>query len=161
MRKKFLLWITGFSMCFFLSLSLACATSYGIPRELEGYFIRDDPVWKIVQIREGLEYEEAWQKIVDLISRKFDIEVLDEGAGYVRTAWKYGYGISREDLRRTNYKVRVVVKFPPEKHMRNKWFRVRTEANYAFGTTWLEGFDNRLLKEIYSDLQGQVGRLVK
>lgn len=112
-----------------------------------------EPTWASVQIREGLEYENAWNAVMDVLVRKFDLEVLSKDNGYMRTSWLYAWtGQLRED-----YRVRVTIKFNPE---RNK-VDVKSEANYQSKNGWTLGSDTALLQTIKTDLMGTVGRITR
>jgi len=73
--------------------------------------------WASIEIREDVPYDRAWASVVDLIVRKFEAEILSKEDGYLRTTWLYTWtGELRED-----YRVRVTVKFVPEKTFGNLW----------------------------------------
>ncbi len=48
-----------------------------------------EPTWASVELREDVEYERAWDAVVDTLIRRFDVEVLSKEDGYVRTNWLY------------------------------------------------------------------------
>ncbi len=118
------------------------------------YFIKgDSSEWKIVDLKEDYDPKHKWQTVVDIVATKLDIETLDETSGYIRTGWKVGYGLRRDEKGWDVYKVRATMKFEPG----FKRIRVRTEAIYNN----LEGMDSHLLNDIYQDIQGRLGRTVK
>jgi hypothetical protein len=128
---------------------LACA-----PRT----FIRTmDPGWNTVELRDDITYETAWKSTVDLISRKFDIEILSRDDGYIRTAWLYSWTGELEET----YKVRAVIKFTPDKRVAE----VKSEAqNYSsgflgIGRGWVMGTDELLVTTLRTDLMGKIGRV--
>jgi hypothetical protein len=89
-----------------------------------------------------MPYETAWQKIVDTISEKYDLEIVEKDSGYIRTAWKnnrrVSIRVSREPLQ---IKVRV------ERQKYNGW----TNAWEDWGT------DEKKEREILEVLQGRLG----
>lgn len=112
-----------------------------------------EPTWASVEIRSGVEYEQAWKSIVDLLVRKFDMAVLSKENGYMRTGWLFSWtGELRED-----YRVRVTVKFSPD----HQKVDVKSEANYRQKTGWVMGSDTSLLKTLKTDLMGTVGRITR
>ena len=55
-------------------------------------FVRTmEPNWNTVEIRKGLSGDAAWDAVVDLAARRFDIEVLSKEDGYLRTGWSYSW----------------------------------------------------------------------
>ncbi|MDQ7779712.1 MAG: PEGA domain-containing protein [Planctomycetota bacterium] len=112
-----------------------------------------EPTWASVQIREGLAYENAWNSVMEVLVRKFDLEVLSKENGYMRTSWLYTWtGQMRED-----YRVRVTIKFSPEKDK----VEVKSEANYNTKDGWVLGSDTSLLQTVKTDLMGTVGRITR
>jgi len=103
-----------------------------------------EPGWESVEIAEGVEYDKAWASIVDLLVKKFDIEVLSKENGYVRTAWLYTWtGEMRKD-----YRVRATIKFSQD---RSK-IEIKSEANYHTGKDWIIGSDTALLETLKADI---------
>ena len=55
-------------------------------------FVRTmEPSWNTVEIRKDLTGDQAWDAVVDLMARRFDIEVLSKTDGYLRTGWLYSW----------------------------------------------------------------------
>lgn len=112
-----------------------------------------EPSWASIEIRDGIEYENAWNAIADLLIRRFDMEVLSKDNGYMRTTWLFSWtGQLRED-----YRVRVTVKFSPD----HKKVDVKSEANYQSKDGWVIGSDTALLQTLKTDLMGTVGRVTR
>jgi hypothetical protein len=109
--------------------------------------------WRVLEVHDALDAKRAWQTTVDTIALKLDLETLDETSGYIRTSWKVGYGFQPGQAGYTYYKVRALVKFEPS----FKRVRIKTEAEF----NGLLGYDKRLLEDLYSDVQGRIGRVVK
>lgn len=107
-----------------------------------------DPVWKQIEMKTGITYDEAWKNAVDLVSKRYDIEFLSKEDGYIRTAMvhylsKYG----------DKYAVRISVKFDKEKNI----IALQTYAQY--GNKF--GYDQNLLNDVYNDINGVLGRTIK
>ncbi len=117
-------------------------------------FVRTmEPGWVSVEIRDGVKPEDAWNSALDLLARKFDMEVLSKDNGYMRTVWLNSWtGQLRED-----YRVRVTVKFSPD----YKKVDIKSEANYQSGAGWVMGSDSALLQTLKTDLMGTVGRVTR
>lgn len=112
-----------------------------------------EPTWASIEIRKEVEYEKAWASLLDLLVKRFDLEVLSKDNGYARTGWLYTWaGGLRED-----YRVRVTVKFSPD---RSK-VEIKSEANYRSSRGWIMGSDTALLKTLKTDIMGTVGRATR
>ena len=144
-------------VCFIIS---ACQTTTTPPVT---YVETAEPGWKVISLREELQYNEAWQLLVDRIRKKYDIEILDKDSGYLRTGWIYTTGGSV----RSDYKTRIIAKFSPDKrHVELKvdalFHKLRVGAVtgdvYAdYG--WIPGIDTQLLDDVYGDLSALLGRV--
>lgn len=116
-----------------------------------------NPGWNTVQVREDLSYDQAWTSVVDLIAKRFDIEIMSKEDGYLRTAWSHSWtGEVKE-----NYKVRAIIKFSPS----GQNLEVKTEAQYrdrgvaGVGSGWQMGTDEVLNHNLRTDIMGSVGRV--
>ena len=71
-------------------------------------FVRaSDPGGTSMQFRDGISDDAAWQGVMDVLARSFEIEVLSKDSGYLRTTWSYGWATDRiVDY----YRVRVTIK---------------------------------------------------
>ncbi len=123
-------------------------------------FVRTmEPNWNTVEIRKGLSGDDAWDAVVDLAARRFDIEVLSKEDGYLRTGWSYSWTGKLNSY----YKVRAVVKFSPNKDK----VEIKTEAHYfsqgvlGIGQGWQMGTDERLTSTMRTDVMGKVGRTTR
>ena len=122
-------------------------------------FMRQAPGWKAIELHEGLrgDYDAAWQKTVDTITKSWDIEMLDKDSGYIRTAWLHG--ISGGDYVR--YRGRLTVKYPEIQDPR--MLEVRTQAQWLENPgrgVWITGVDTMYERDVYTALAGRLGRTV-
>ena len=109
--------------------------------------------WASIEVAGNIEYEKAWSAVVDLLVRKFDLEVLSKENGYLRTTWLYSWtGELRED-----YRVRVTIKFSFDKSK----LEIKSEANYQRASGWVIGSDTALLQTLKSDIMGTIGRVTR
>lgn len=117
------------------------------------YVQTQEATWATVELREGMTYEQAWTTVIDLLVKKFDVEILSKVDGYARTGWLHSWtGELRND-----YRVRVTVKFSPD-HLK---VEVKSEAQYLVESDWLPGMDTALLQTLKTDLMGSVGRTTR
>jgi hypothetical protein len=109
-----------------------------------------EPTWAGIEIRPELGFENAWNSVVDLLARRFDLEVISKDNGYIRTNWLYTWtGVMSED-----YRVRVTIKFSPD----HSKLEVKSEAQFREVGGWVLGTDEALLQTLKTDIMGSVGR---
>ncbi len=153
MRKLYYL-LNTFSFIFFIGL-ISCS-SVKPPRDfVESH--DESNIWKNIEIRDGLDKDELWRIVVDATSQQFDLEVLDKEAGYMRSSWKFSSIGAGE--RRDSYANRISIKFVGTDW---KTLQLKCEAEWNHPKEgWIMGYDTRFLKDVFSQLQGRVGRLSK
>lgn len=145
-KKKVLYIVTGL----FLSLSLLSCASLFRPAT----FVQSmEPTWAVIEIREGLAYEKAWANVIDLLVKRFDLEMASKDDGYARTAWLYTWTGKLNE----NYRVRVIVKFSADKTA----VHVKSDAEYGSPGDWSAGYDTKLLSTLKTDIMGSVGRMTR
>jgi hypothetical protein len=114
----------------------------------------DEPgTWKTVDIRAGINNDQIWRLLVDTLSQRYDLEVLEKDSAYIRTSWKYTHIKSGKVSDR--YRSRIVVKLSG-----SPWnqVRVKCESNWLEKDAgWILGYDTRLLEDVYGDIQGKIG----
>ena len=49
------------------------------------YFRTMEPKWTTIEIGGEIKYEDAWEEVLDILVRKFDIAVSQKDNGYIRT----------------------------------------------------------------------------
>lgn len=109
--------------------------------------------WNTIELRDSLEYKEAWKIVVDTIGQKFDLDVVNQDGGYLRTGWDYKWTGEINE----SYRVRALVKFAPDQRS----LQVRSDAEYLSRNGWVMGEDERLTVTLKSDLMGKLGRITK
>ena len=122
-------------------------------------FVKAAPGWKMIELREGLTYDQAWMIAVDTVTRDWDVEMMDKSSGFLRTAWHHG--ISGGPVAR--YRGRITVKFPDLKAPVKA--EVKTEAQWldkvSYGVpVWIIGYDTSFQRDAYTTLGGRLGRTV-
>lgn len=117
-------------------------------------FVKTSQVnWNTIELRDSLKYKDAWKIVVDTIGQKFDLEVVNQESGYLRTGWDYKWTGEINE----SYRVRSLVKFSPDQRS----LQVRSEAEYLTRNGWVMGEDGRLSQTLKSDLMGKLGRITK
>ena len=119
-------------------------------------FVRTTDVgWKTIEFRPDLDKDQAWQRIADTIAKNYDMEVIDRDSGYIRTGWMYTLSGKVTD----NYRTRVITNIPLE----NDRVEMKTDAHWfnPWSEQWVVGYDTALLNQVYTDLQGRVGRVTR
>jgi hypothetical protein len=148
-----------------LAVPIAIATStvllaVGCFSMMPSTFVRthDEPgIWKSIEIKDGLAKDDVWRTVVDALSQKYDLEVIEKESGYLRTSWKYTYVQPGQNSVSDRYRSRIVAKF-----MGDKWdvVQVKCESEWLEPNSgWIMGYDSRLLEDVFGDLQGRVGRV--
>ena len=117
------------------------------------YVQTQEATWATVEVRDGMTYEQAWTTVIDLLVKKFDVEILSKGDGYARTGWLHSWtGEVRSD-----YRVRCTIKFSPD-HTK---VEVKSEAQYLVDSDWQPGMDTALLQTLKTDFMGSIGRTTR
>ena len=104
--------------------------------------------WMRVQIHENFDYNKAFATAVDLLSEKYEMEMINKDGGYARTAANY----YRKSNGRSDDKkrVRITLKF---NHDRTQ-LSVKTDVQKLMKGEWRDGYDTKLGRQIREDLQG-------
>ena len=114
-----------------------------------------EPGWTAVELRQDVTEDAAWQEVVDVLAKRFELEMISRDGGYVRTAWVHTWWKQGELTE--NYRVRAIVKFAANKQTVD----IKTEANYLADGSWITGTDTRLLQTLKTDIMGVLGRTTR
>lgn len=128
---------------------LGCATSVTPP----SFSQTKSQAWSSMEIRDGVEYERAWDTVFEILSRDFEIDSAMREEGYLRTGWMHSWSGTYQ----TGYRVRVTIKFSPD---RTK-LQFLSEAQALMGKNWVIGTDARLVSTLKTDLMGTIGRTTR
>ena len=111
-------------------------------------FVKSSEVnWSNIQIRDGIDQNEAWIKTVDILSTKYEIEFIDNESKYIRTGWIHGFdGVK-------GYLARATIKFSLD----GKIVKIKSEAKFSK----LVGYDQKLLSTLKTDIGGVLGRVTR
>ncbi|MBR4546572.1 MAG: hypothetical protein IKO66_00835 [Paludibacteraceae bacterium] len=104
--------------------------------------------WMRVQIHENFNYDKAFATALDLLTEKYEMEMINKDGGYARTAWNY--------YRKTNgryddkARVRVTLKF---NHDRTQ-LSIKTEVQKMINKMWVDGYSDIIGRQTRDDIQG-------
>lgn len=142
------------------ALSLACATAVKAPPTSFVKTFDDSSTWKTIEVRDDLVGKpDVWRMIVDTVALKYDLEVIEKDSGYLRSTWKYTTTGRKDSSSRVvvdNYRSRVIIKMDG-----NGKARVKSESSWLGDLGWEMGYDTIVQQEVYSDLQGKIGRVTR
>ena len=127
----------------------ACTT----PKAPPTFSTMNAPGWTTIEIREGVAFEKAWNTVVGILVRDFDLVTVLRDEGYLRTDWLYSWsGVYQQ-----TYRVRVTLKFSDDR----KRIDIKPEAQSLQGDLWTLGVDTRLVSTLKTDLMGTIGRTTR
>lgn len=113
------------------------------------FVVTSDASWAALTVRTDVSYDQSWDRVVEYLSKRFDLEVLSRNDGYLRTNWCNTWEGKMDDA----YRVRVTLKFSPDR----KTLEVKTEAEKGGAGHWVLGYDSRLTDITRKDLATLVG----
>ena len=117
------------------------------------YFVKGDGGRTTVQVADRISYNLAFDEVVTVLMRQFEIEMISKEAGYIRTTWKTTWVAKAGQKPQKDYRVRVTVRISEER----KRVDIHAEAEKLKGNFWIGGYDTRLLEIIRRDIAGLVG----
>ena len=105
-----------------------------------------------IEVRDGLTHQQGMRTLVDALSLRQVVDVVDPRAGFAMTTWQASLmngGVP--DLR---YRTRFVARFVDE------WrsLQVRSEARWARGEEADIGYDSAQLDSLAADLRTKLGK---
>ena len=142
MKQALLVLATALLLC-------GCAT----PKTPPSFSTINGPGWTTIEIREGVAFEKAWNTVIGILIRDFDLVVALRDEGYVRTDWLYSWSGKYQQT----YRVRVTLKFSDDR----KRIDLKPEAQSMQDGLWVLGVDTRLVSTLKTDLMGTIGRTTR
>lgn len=124
----------------FVMIALGCASVKG--------WHKGQAEWMRVQIHENFDYNKAFSTALDLLTEKYEMEMINKDGGYARSAWNYyrkSNGLTDDKAR-----VRVTLKF---NHDRTQ-LSVKTEVQRLIKGDWIDGYSDVLGRQTRDDIQG-------
>ncbi|MDR2148866.1 MAG: hypothetical protein LBE91_20695 [Tannerella sp.] len=116
-------------------------------------FVEGDGGWTSVLISKNVKYELAFDDVLGIVTRNFEIDMISPEAGYLRTKWNTTYIKMSNGYIRKDYRVRITIKMSKE---RNK-IDIHAQAERLIGDSWRSGYDTQLLETMRQDIAGVVG----
>ena len=114
----------------------------------------DGGTWSSIFIREDLTYDKAFNEVLDVCAKRFEMDMISKEGGYCRTNWIYTWNTKGNYT--SKYRTRVIFKFSADRTKVD----IKTEAEFGGEPRWIKGFDTRLLTTMKQDISGVVGRTV-
>ena len=106
------------------------------------------PIFEIINLQNNLDYNKSWNIIFSIVSKNFDVAMMDKNSGYIRSHWNYkSTGIVRDD-----YRTRVTIKFNLDKTN----LELKSEANFKYNNNWIQGSDINSLETIKTDIKAMI-----
>lgn len=124
----------------FVMVALGCASVKG--------WHKGQAEWMRVQIHENFDFNKAFSTALDLLTEKYEMEMINKDGGYARSAWNYyrkAKGVVDKKAR-----VRVTLKF---NHDRTQ-LSVKTEVQRLINGEWVDGYSDVLGRQTRDDIQG-------
>ena len=127
----------------------SCANLLALANTAPETFIRGEAGHSSVLIAEGITFDRAFDDVVSVLFRSFELEMINKEAGYIRTAWNTFHRSG------SSYRTRVTLNMSPT---RNR-IDILTEAEWrnTASAQWIRGNDTHLLETIRRDIAGNVG----
>ena len=114
----------------------------------------DGGSWSSVMVRDGLSYDRAFGEVMDVIGRRFELDMISKDGGYLRTNWIYTWNSKGKYTEK--YRTRIVIKFSSDRSRVD----IKSEAEFGGEPHWIKGFDTALLTQTKQDIMGVVGTTV-
>jgi hypothetical protein len=105
--------------------------------------------WTTMPIRQGMTARDALIKAADIISMKYDVEMIDRESIVFRTQWKVSRTFESNTIQ---YRVRIQLRASQERDR----LLIKAEARYGDIDVYREGWDRNVLE----DLQLEINRVV-
>ena len=84
-------------------------TSCGAIRPSSFVKATDGGSWSSIMIREELPYDQAFNEVLDVVARRFEMDMISKDGGYGRTNWCYTWNDRGKYMEK--YRTRVIFKF--------------------------------------------------
>ena len=139
-----------YSFVLILGLSIALSSC-----ETSSFVKANEVGWSSILLSDGMTYDKSWNEVIDILAKKFEMDVISKDGGYARSSWIYTYNKHKKYTE--GYRNRVIIKFSADRSKVD----IKTEAQMKSGKMWINGYDSKILEEIKQDISGIVGRVAK
>lgn len=117
----------------------------------ESFMQMNKQYWESMDVKASVKFDDAWQRVIYIITKKFELEMISKEDGYVRSSYSQSY--FSEDMHNERYQIRIVAKFTPDK----KKFEFKIESRMWDGKIWHNGSDVRVAANMRKDFQNSIG----
>jgi hypothetical protein len=111
------------------------------------------PALRTIDVRDGLTHPQAMRALVDALSQRYVVDVVDPRAGFAMTTWQAS--AIRDGVPDLRYRTRITARYIGDDW---KSLRVISEARWARGQEADIGYDSAQLDSIAADLRGKIGK---
>ena len=140
MKKTFKMLFSGVVAGMFVMIALGCASVKG--------WHKGQAEWMRVMIHENFNYDQAFSTALDLLTEKYEMEMINKDGGYARSAWNYYR--NKKGVNDKKFRVRVTLKF---NHDRTQ-LSVKTEVQKLVRGEWIDGYSDVVGRQVRDDIQG-------
>ncbi|MBW7886751.1 MAG: hypothetical protein H3C35_00140 [Bacteroidetes bacterium] len=140
--KKYLFYLVTF-----LSLTGIFGCGTGAP---DSFMPMTRQYWETIVIDPKLSYDMAWQRVIYIITKKFELDMISKEDGYARS--QYGPSYFSDVIGNNKYQVRIVAKFTPDK----KKLEFKIESQVFEGKIWMNGSDTRVAANMRRDFENSL-----
>lgn len=135
-----------------LLAAVACAC---VPRPKTFVNTKTRPAsWAKIAVNPELTRDVVWEAVVDTLSHRLQLAVVEKDSGYVSSFWGHPY-VARDQVR-PRYRVQCAVK------LLEAWAvaEVKCEAHWEalYGDDWSQGYDKQIWDEVYGGLRDRIGK---
>jgi hypothetical protein len=111
------------------------------------------PSMRTIDVRDGLTRQQAMRILVDALSQRFTVDVVDPRAGFAMTTWQAS--LMREGAPDLRYRSRITARF-----IGDEWrsLQLHSEARWTRGDEAEVGYDVAQLDSVAADLRVKLGR---
>ena len=92
--------------------------------------------WMQVQIPDNYDYDKAFGTVLDVLTEKYEMGVVEKDEGYARTSWSFYRKSNGKNDKRT--RSRVTLKFSHDR----KSLSVKTEVQVLYKHHWRDGYSD-------------------
>ena len=112
---------------------------------------RGEAEWAKIQLNDKLSYDQAFGIVLELVSDKYEMEMISKDGGYMRSAWNQLR--DRKGKKIKDQRCRITIKFNHDQTQ----LQVKTECQKLKKGDWEDGEDTALSKQIKDDIRGVLG----
>lgn len=131
----------------FLALTLCVCGSVDAKKTWK----RGQAEWAKIQLNDKLSFDQAFGIVLELVSDKYEMEMISKDGGYIRSAWNFL--TDRKGRKIKDQRCRITVKFNHDKTQ----LQVKTECQRLKKGDWQDGEDTALSQQMKEDIRGVLG----